>query len=155
MSYRITGLSPEPFASLWSLDASALAARHIREVVADSTHGYPCRISLQDAAVGEKLLLLPFEHHDVASPYRASGPIYVRQLADCAVTLRNQIPPYLSRRLLSVRGYDEAGWMQAAEVVEGALLEPLIVQFLQRTDVAYLHVHNARPGCYACRVDRD
>lgn len=155
MSYRIVGLSPEPFSSLWSLDAAALAARHIREVVADSAHGYPCRISLQDAAVGEKLFLLPFEHHDVATPYRASGPIYIRQHADRTVTLRNQVPPYLSRRLLSVRGYDETGWMQAAEVVEGTLLEPLVQQLLARADIAYLHIHNARAGCYACRVDRD
>ncbi|WP_454832498.1 DUF1203 domain-containing protein [Pseudoxanthomonas wuyuanensis] len=155
MSYRITGLPPALFAPLWPLDDKALAERHIRRVVADRDHGYPCRVSLQDAEAGETLLLLPFEHHGVAGPYRAAGPIYVRQRADRAVALSNQVPPYLSRRLLSVRGYDETGWMRSAEVVEGASLEPLIVQLLERTDIAYLHVHNARPGCYACRVDRD
>jgi hypothetical protein len=68
MSYRISGLPPELFAPLWGLDATALASRNIRRVVADRDHGYPCRVSLQDAAVGETLLLLPFEHHAVASP---------------------------------------------------------------------------------------
>ena len=43
--------------------------------------GYPCRISLQDAEVGEEVLLLTFRHQAVASPYAASGPIYIRRSA--------------------------------------------------------------------------
>ena len=40
------------------------------------------------------------------------------------------------------------------DVVDGAAAEPLIQRYLTRTDVAYLHVHFARRGCYACRVER-
>jgi hypothetical protein len=41
-----------------------------------------------------------------------------------------------------------------ADVVDGAEAEPLIERYLARGDVAYLHIHYARRGCFACRVDR-
>ena len=44
--------------------------------------------------------------------------------------------------------------MRDAEVVEGDALEALIARFFADESVAYLHVHNARRGCYACRIDR-
>lgn len=153
MSFRFTGLAPEPFAPLWSLDDAALAQRDIRRVVADSDRGFPCRISLQNARAGETVLLLPHRHHDVAGPYRASGPIFVRENVAQAI-YENEVPPSFHPRLLSLRGYDASGWMHMAEVVEGAELEAAIADFFARNDIAYLHVHNARPGCYACLVER-
>ena len=44
--------------------------------------------------------------------------------------------------------------MVDAEVVNGADAAPLIERYLARADVAYLHIHFARRGCFACRVDR-
>jgi len=38
--------------------------------------------------------------------------------------------------------------------VEGVEAEPLFIGMLERGEVAYLHVHNAKRGCYAARVDR-
>ena len=154
MSYRIAGLSPELFAHLWPLDEAALHAQSIRRVVADSDRGFPCRVSLDNARAGETLLLLPFQHHDVAGPYRASGPIFVRESAAATHAVRNAIPEQQRSRLLSVRGYDAAGWMHAAEVVEGVELEPLVARMFADPRIAFLHVHNARRGCYACRIDR-
>lgn len=154
MSYRIAGLSPELFAHLWSLDEAALDAQSIRRVVADSDRGFPCRVSLDNARAGETLLLLPFQHHDVAGPYRASGPIFVREQAMRMAVFENRIPEFFLRRLLSVRAYDANGWMQASEVVEGTQLAQAIESFFKRGDVDYLHLHNARPGCFAARVDR-
>jgi hypothetical protein len=154
MAYRITGLSPELFKNLWSMEDDALAALHVRRMVADSDRGFPCRVSLQDARAGESLLLLPYQHHDVEGPYRASGPIFVRQQATVAADFQDRIPPFFLHRLLSVRAYDEHGWMHVAEVVEGTELEVTIAVFFERREIAYLHIHNARPGCYACRVER-
>lgn len=154
MPFVIRGLSAEPFRPLLALDDEALAARNIRRVVADAAHGYPCRVSLQDAAVGERLLLLPYLHHDVAGPYRASGPIYIRELAAAPALFRDELPPSFPRRLLSLRAYDGEGWMREADVAEGQAARPIIERMLADASVAYLHIHNARPGCYACRVDR-
>lgn len=154
MTYRITGLPVESFVPLWDQDEETLAASGIRRMLADSDRGFPCRISLQDARAGETVLLLPHRHHDVAGPYRASGPIYVRRAATRTAVFEDRVPASFLHRLLSVRAYDAGGWMQCAEVVEGTQLQAVILTFLQRSDVDYLHVHNARPGCYACRVDR-
>ena len=57
-------------------------------------------------------------------------------------------------RLLSVRAYDAKGMMVDAEVAPGGELEAVIERFFRRPEVAYLHAHNARRGCYSCRVDR-
>ncbi len=155
MSFVIRGLSPVPFRPLFALDDAALAERRIRRVVADADRGFPCRVSLEDARQGEALLLLPFLHHDVAGPYRASGPIYVREAAlqRSPAEFRDALPPSFPHRLLSLRAYDADGLMRAADVVEGGDALPQLQRLLDASGVAYLHVHNARPGCYACRVD--
>lgn len=155
MTYRISGLAAEAFAELFKADDVALQTANARRVIAADDHGYPCRVSLQDAQAGETLLLLPYLHHAVAGPYRASGPIYVRENAEKTAVFRDVIPPFLHRRLLSVRGYRADDWMHAADVVEGKTLDLVIDAMFSQEAIAYLHIHNARPGCYSCRVDRD
>ena len=57
-------------------------------------------------------------------------------------------------RLLSIRAYDEAAMMVGAEVVSGSDLGSTIRDLFTNESVSYLHIHNARPGCYNCRVVR-
>ncbi|MEX0735233.1 MAG: DUF1203 domain-containing protein [Steroidobacteraceae bacterium] len=154
MNYELRGLEPALFERLFDLDVGTLAARGMRWMRADAPVGFPCRISLEDAPVGEPVLLLPFAHQDSRSPYRASGPIFVRRGREKAARILNELPPYLTLRPLSVRAYDAADDMVDADVVDGAQAAPLIERFLARDDVSYLHVHFARRGCFACRVDR-
>lgn len=153
MDYLVTGLPLEPFRPLFGLPEGELHARGASRVVADGP-GYPCRITLEDAAPGETLLLLNWRHLDADSPYRADGPIFVRESASAVARVRNAIPEQQLTRLLSVRAYDGNGWMRDAEVVDGVALEELVTRFFADPGVAFLHVHNARRGCYACRVDR-
>jgi hypothetical protein len=154
MNYQLSGLEPAQFEALFDLGDAELAERGMRRVRADQPVGFPCRISLEDAPVGEELLLLPFAHQDGRSPYRASGPIFVRRGQPRAARIVNELPSYLTLRPLSVRAYDATDEMVDAEVVAGAEAAPLIERFLQRPDVSYLHVHFARRGCFACRIDR-
>lgn len=154
MRFVVRGLAAEPFQPLFAMDATSLASRNIRRVVADESHGFPCRISLRDAAVGESLLLLPHRHHDVDGPYRASGPIYVREAATTTAVFNDEVPPFLLRRLLSLRAYDDAGWMHDAEVVEGAEADARLRHLFADHRIASVHIHHARPGCYSCRADR-
>ena len=58
MSFRITGLSPEPFRHLYGLSDQELARHGVRRCIADKNHGFPDRVEMRDASVGEKLLLL-------------------------------------------------------------------------------------------------
>jgi hypothetical protein len=153
MPFRYTGLDAEPFRNLFALSDAELAARGIHRVTADTKPGFPCRVSLEDAAPGETLLLLPFEHQPTASPYRSSGPIFVRENASAGYN-STTLPPVFATRLLSVRAYDQAGTMVDADITGGGEAETLFARMLARDEVAYLHVHNAKPGCYAARVDR-
>ena len=154
MSYTLRGLEPALFEPLFALDEETLASRGMRWMRVDSPVGFPCRISLEDAPVGERVLLLPFVHQDSHSAYRASGPIFVRRDIREARHLVGELPPYLTRRVLSVRAYDAADDMVAADVIDGAAAAPLIERYLARGEISYLHLHFAKRGCYACRVDR-
>ncbi len=155
MDFRITGLSPQPFQSLFALTDAALADLGATRCFADdSSPGFPCRVSVAHALAGEELILLSYEHQGAHSPYRASGPIFVRKSATAAFAATNAIPDPVRVRLLSVRAYDAQDLIVDAEVVDGSEIEGLIERFFAQKDVAYLHIHYARRGCYACRVDR-
>jgi Protein of unknown function (DUF1203) len=154
MNYQISGIDPTPFQHFFSMSDTELANHGISRSVADESPGYPCRVSLEDAGVGEELLLLSYAHQTAHSPYRANGPIYVRKNAVTQAVLANEVPQSFRLRLLSVRAYDYAHFMVDAEVIEGVELESVIAKFFINKQVAYLHVHNARRGCYAGRVDR-
>ena len=154
MNYILQGLEPARFAPLFDLDEAELATRDMRWMTVDQPVGFPCRLTLEDAPVGERVLLLPYMHQEGRSPYRASGPIFVRRGIAERHRVANELPPYLTRRLLSIRAYDSADSMVDAEVVEGAAAAPLIVRLFANADVRYLHIHFAKRGCYACRVDR-
>lgn len=152
-SFRCIALSAEPFAPLFGLDDSSLAARGARRCTADGT-GHPCRLTLEDAAPGERVLLVHYQHVPGPSPYRAGGPVFVRERAQPAVFDEGIVPPALRRRLLSVRAYDADDLILDADVVEGTELERLAARLLAQPDVAYLHAHYARYGCYAARIER-
>jgi hypothetical protein len=154
MDYIIRGLPLHVFQPLFGLGDDELRLHGAVRMTADARPGFPCRVTLQDAEPGETLLLLNWRHHDVASPYRADGPIFVREAARASFESRNEVPEQQRSRLLSVRAYDGTGWMRAADVVEGVELESLVARCFDAPAVAYLHVHNARRGCYACRIDR-
>jgi uncharacterized protein DUF1203 len=154
MDFRITGLAAAQFAELQHAGDAELRRRGVEPLLVDEPHTAPCRISLEDAAVGEEVLLLNFPHLDVASPYAGSGPIFIRRSATQAFDAINVVPDQQRRRLLSVRAFDATHHMVDAEVAPGTDLELLVARFFAEPRVAYLHVHNARRGCFACRVDR-
>lgn len=152
--FRVVALNGDAFAPLFSLGDAELRERGMRRLVADSTPGFPCRVSLVDADPGERVLLLSFEHHGVDSPYRGSGPIFVREGAVMARPTVNEIPDMLRRRPQSLRAYDAQAMLVTAEVAEGRALDERIPALLADPRVAYLHLHNALPGCFNCRVER-
>ena len=154
MDFQISGLPVAPFSPFFGLPDSELAKHDIIRHIATSSPGFPCRVSLQDAEPGETLLLLNYEHLDVATPYRSRYAIYVRENAAEAHVAVNEVPDVLRRRLLSLRAFDKRGMLLEADVVDGHDIEALVEHMLQRPIVDYIHVHNAKPGCFAGRIDR-
>ena len=154
MSFRIKGLSPEPFAPLYGLPDAELAARGILRYQVDKSPGFPDRIEMRDAAPGETVLLLNHVCQSANTPYRAAHAIFVREGATQAYDEVGVVPDVLRRRLLSLRAYDASGMMLDADVVEGADIEPTILRLFDNAAISYLHAHNAKRGCYAGLVLR-
>ena len=153
-SFQFVGLPSQQFVPYFALSEEQLRGEGIRRMIVDAKPGYPFRVSLADAEVGETVLLLPYLHHDVTSPYRASGPIFVRRDVPTATPAVDEIPLMFRHRVLSVRAYDGSAMMVEAQVVRGTELDGEIRRLLSQDRVTYLHVHNAGPGCFNCRVDR-
>ena len=73
MSFRIQGVDPSLFADLHALSGAELAARNIVRMRVDEKPSAPCRISLDDAEIGEHVLLLNHDHLPVETAYRQQG----------------------------------------------------------------------------------
>lgn len=154
MNFRITGLAPDPFRRFFGLPDAELAALGIKRYRVDSQPGFPDRIEMKDADIGQSVLLLNHVSQPAHSPYRACHGIFIREGATQAYDAVNQIPEVMRIRLLSLRAFSEEGMMLDGEVVEGQLVEPVIERMLADPAVGYLHVHNAKRGCYSGRIDR-
>ena len=153
MNFRISGLPAAQFSEWFDLSDAQLRQRHALRVVADRKPGFPCRISLTDAEPGDEVLLINYAHLAEDSPYRASHAIYIRR-GETTFDTPGDVPAMLRSRLLSVRGFDARHLLTAADVVDGAALEDAIGRLFADPATRYLHVHFAKPGCYAARVER-
>ena len=154
MPFRITGLSPDPFRPLFGLSDPELAAKGVRRYVADSKPGFPDRVEMRDAEPGESLLLLNYTHQPADTPYRASYAIFVIEGAKERYDQIDTVPAVMRSRTLSLRGFNKDNFLVTADLAEGVSLESAIDRFFADSNVAYIHAHYAKPGCYAARIDR-
>lgn len=154
MTYRIRGLDPERFAPMFDMSAAELMAVRAERIVADAPRGFPCRVSLDDAEVGESLLLLNFVSHDVETPFRTAFAIYVRQIAQRRAEYVDSLPPIFEGRSLSLRGFGENAMLLDAKLIEpGAVDEGIRALFADRR-IAYIQAHNAAHGCFHAHIER-
>lgn len=154
MSFRILALPRDPFVPLFALDDAVLEARGVVRKIADAKPGFPCRVSLADAEIGETVLLLNYEHQPANTPFRASHAIYVRHDALQAECRVGDVPEVLRSRTISLRGFDAKHMLVAADLAEGAHLKSAIETMLGNRKVSYVHLHYAKPGCFAARAVR-
>lgn len=152
--FQVIGLERQAFTSFFAMSDEALSAHNAYLTVADAKPGYPCRVSLVDAEKNDRILVINHRHHNVDSPYQASGPIFVREVAENCQLKINEIPEVLKHRLLSLRGYHSNGNMAAATTCQSDQLRSVITNIFDDRHIEYLHVHNANPGCYACKIVR-
>ena len=152
--FKIKSLDFQEFSDLFHSDDHQLAKLGALRMVVDEHPGFPCRVSLQDAAIGEEVILLPYQHHRTTSPYQAGGPIFVRKNAETARLAINEVPQMLLHRLLSLRCYEKSGMMKDALVLEGRELKEALHKIFSDPDISYVHIHNAKPGCFNCVAER-
>jgi len=143
--------------SLAPTDAARLRAQGGRRYTADESPGYPCRICLRDADLGDELLLVSHDPFRGPSPYRSASPIFVHA-HDCTdgahIEHVDRVPDQLSRRQLSVRAFDAEEMMTDASVIDGVDLAALLARFFDDPKVELVHVHNATRGCWAATALR-
>ena len=154
VSFRITGLAPEQFQDLYGRDDAELTALGVKRYVVDAAPGFPDRVEMRDLQPGEHALLLNFAHLDSGSPYRSSHAIFVREGASARYDRINEVPDVMRIRQLSLRALDKDDMMLDADLIDGHAIERLIEKLFGDPHVAYIHVHNAKPGCYSGRIDR-
>lgn len=154
MDFQIKALPETAFAHLFQLTDAELADRQARRQVVTASPGTPCRVSMRDAGIGETVLLLHYEHQPADSPFRASHAVFVRQGATQAEIAVNEVPQVIQSRLVPLRYFDRTHMMIDAEVVPGTDAAAAIARGFDSADVAYAHIHYAKPGCFAARVER-
>ena len=154
MTYVVKGIDPEPYRELFGLADEELASRGVvRMTVTDAT--FPCRVSLTDRALGEKVLLLNHVSHDVANPYRASHAIFVTEADQTPAEYIDQVPPVFGPRVLSLRGFDRDGMMAHAILPQPGEAGAGIRTLFENPDIATIHAHNATRGCFAAKIERN
>jgi len=154
INFQIKALPSEEFAELKGKNEQELVSAHAKWLTVDAEPGFPCRVSLMDAKIGERVLLLSYLYHNVKSAYKASGPIFIREHAIEGIWQVNEIPKMLRHRLQSIRAYDAENIMIGAETIHGEQLETAINNQFKNRDIDYIHIHNANPGCFNCSVHR-
>ena len=154
MIYRISGLDPARFADLVGLSDTELVAQHAIRMMVDASPGFPCRVTLDDARPGETVLLVNHVSHDGANPYRASHAIFISEGANAAATYVDEVPPALDRRILSLRGFDAGGMMQAAVLAQPGKADEAVRAMLADPAIDHIDAHNATRGCFVARIER-
>lgn len=152
--FRVAGLPAASFRHLFGLSDADLSVHHAVRYIVDAKPGYPDRVELRDAEVGESVLLVNYAHLPEAGPYRSSHASFVIEGASQTFDAIGVVPKVLRPRMLSLRAFGDDGLMVDADLIDGRLLEGLIERFLSNPEVTYLDVHYAKRGCFACRIDR-
>lgn len=152
-NFKITAIENK-YNHLFNLTEEELVVKGVLKMIVDEKPGYPCRVSLKDAEIGEEIILFPFKHHLINSPYQASGPIFVRKNAKIVDLKVNEIPEMLFIRLQSLRTYNKKGMMIDAKTLQGKNIRKEIKLIFKNKQASYIQIHNANPGCYNCQVNR-
>ena len=131
-----------------------LLARGVHRMAVTEQPGFPCRITLDECAVGDSVLLVNHVSRDGDTPYRAANAIFVSESADTAACFVGEVPPVLRARVLSLRGFDKAGMMVDAAIAQPGEAERVLRRLFADERIAEIDVHNATRGCFAARARR-
>ncbi|WP_114008770.1 DUF1203 domain-containing protein [Cohaesibacter intestini] len=154
MSFQISGLEPDQFSHLFGLSDDVLKQQGVIRYQVEECPGFPDRVGLRDMAIGETALLLNYEHLPVQSPYRSRHAIFICEGPQQAAHYIDQVPDVMTRRVISLRAFDEAHHIIHADLASGDEIRTSIEAFLADPAVRYIHAHYAKPGCFAAEICR-
>ena len=154
MTFRISGIDPAPYRTLFGLSDEELASHGAVRMTVDGP-GFPCRVSLTDRSTGEKVLLVNHVSHDVANPYRASHAIFLTEWSQEPAEFVDQVPPVFDERILSLRGFDAEGMMTDAILTQPGEADTGIRKLFEKPEIRTIHAHNATRGCFSAAIERN
>jgi hypothetical protein len=154
MAFQIHALPAGDYQKYFSMTAEELDAHNAQVHDVTAKPDAPCRVRLADADIGERVVLVNYEHQPANSPYRSAHAIFVAEGAEQAQLNVGEVPESLSMRTLSVRGFDEVDCIQDADIVVGTDLAARLDALFADDTIKYAHVHYAQRGCFAARVTR-
>ena len=155
MSFRAVGLPLSPFEPLFALGDAELAARGMRRMIVDEKPGFPCRVTLEDAEPGERA--------DPAAVRAPARPFALSRLGP-DLRARGRARAVRRGRRRAAGPARTAAVRCAAMTARTASSRPMSSTATMRsrrsrgsshaTMSRYIHVHNAKRGCFACRIER-
>ena len=154
MSYVVRGIDSAPYRHLFGLSDEELGEHGVVRMTVSSPT-FPCRVSLTDRAIGEKVLLINHVSHDVANPYRASHAIFITEGAEDPAEYVDQVPPVFEPRILSLRGFDSDGMMAEAMLTQPGEADAGIRKLFENPEIEMIHAHNATRGCFSAKIERN
>lgn len=154
MNYKISGLSAGQFTHLFGQSDSYLRRYGAIRYPVKGYPGYPDRISLRDIPAGETAILINHLYQPADTPYRGSHAIYIWEGCTEQGVYYNEVPEVMQNRLISLRAFDDDHFLRKAEVCQGHSAEAVLEVLFADPQVSYIHIHNAKQGCYACLAER-
>ncbi|MEM9843188.1 MAG: DUF1203 domain-containing protein [Pseudomonadota bacterium] len=154
VNFQIRPLQKSDFEHLFELSDAELAEQRACRQIVTANPGTPCRVSMQDAEIGEAVILFNYEHQPEDSPYKASHAVFIRENAEQACLAVNEVPEVIRSRIMSLRYFDKNHMMLDADVVSGDAVAKELSKAFEKDEIAYVHLHNAKPGCFAASVNR-
>lgn len=149
MNFRIRGIDETVCNRFFQMSEEELAANNAKKIVVEERYSAPCRLSLTDCVPGDEVVAFNYFHHNVCSPYRGFGPVFVKLNAKKVFIADNTLPELvLDDRRFSIRSYDASSVMVTAEVVLGRDIKAYIDKIFLDKRIAYSQVHFAASGCW-------
>ena len=115
----------------------------------------PCRHCLRLSAPGERVILVAYRPFETGGPYAEIGPVFIHEDPCPAYEERRCFPADFRMRVMTMRGYNEGGTIEAAELSEAGRPEATLERLFANERVRFVHVRNPAWGCYDFQVERD
>lgn len=152
--FQIVPLKADDFAHLQGKTDEQLKALGVSAYIAEPGGGYPCRLTLQGAEPGERVLLLNYEHLPARNPYQSKYAIFIREGVKEIIPAKGTVPKMIEGRPISVRAFDKDQMLKQAAVIDGIDGASCFETMFASPEVDYLHMHFAAYGCYIATVSR-
>ncbi|MDQ6767125.1 MAG: DUF1203 domain-containing protein [Candidatus Eremiobacteraeota bacterium] len=114
----------------------------------------PCRHCLRLSVPGEPLILFAYRPFETPGPYAEIGPVFIHAESCPAYADRERFPGDFRTRVLTMRGYNEGGTIETAELSAAGDPDATLERLLSDERVRFVHVRNPAWGCYDFQVDR-